>query len=35
MVEVLDGFELAVENFLGRHKAPNYRQLVEEMLEAY
>jgi hypothetical protein len=41
--EVLEGnektawekFRLGVVNFLGTHKAPNYRQLVEQMLECY
>jgi hypothetical protein len=41
--EVLEGtektaweaFKLVVDNFLGNHKAPNYRQSVQQMLEAY
>jgi hypothetical protein len=26
---------LIVDNFMGRHKSHNYRQLVEDLLEAY
>jgi hypothetical protein len=32
---VWEAFRLVVNNFLGNHKAPNYRQLVEQMLETY
>jgi hypothetical protein len=28
-------FRLDVDNFMGRHKSQNYRQLVEDLLEAY
>jgi hypothetical protein len=28
-------FRMVLENFLGRQKVPNYKHLIEEMLEAY
>jgi hypothetical protein len=33
--ELREFFRLNVGNFMGRHKSHNYRQLVEEFLEAY
>jgi hypothetical protein len=32
---VWEAFKLVLDNFLGNHKVPNYRQLVHQMLEAY
>jgi hypothetical protein len=32
---VWEALKLVIDNFLGNHKVPNYRQLVENVLEAY